>query len=235
MTEAIGGGYAVELWLTHDYASGLQGDVDRELGAEMESARLRGRVGLTAQVEDGFAILTGQVRCWGEKVAARRAVMRVPGITAIDDRAVLVWPEAAESRTDSELMHMALAALAGDSRVPPAAVRVAVGEGRITLTGTLAHEDEREAAEQAVTFTVGAREVINAITVPARVRPPHPLTKLQEALERAVGREAKHVRVLMTDAGVELRGRLSSLALRGAAEAAVRRVLGDVPVALKLH
>jgi osmotically-inducible protein OsmY len=187
------------------------------------------------QVHEGRATLAGEVRSWADKVAARRAVMRVPGVTAIDDGAVRVRPDGAEARSDAQLARMARGALEGDGRVPEGAVRVEVQDGRVTLDGVLAHEDERAAAEDAVTPLIGVREVVNKITVPPRPRPPRLFDSIEDALRRALGREAKHVRIALSATGFELTGRVSTLALQSAAERAVRRVLGDVPLALRLH
>jgi osmotically-inducible protein OsmY len=227
MIEALGGGYAIELWLAEDYAGGLQRDVERELAAELECAQARGRTALTVEVHEGFVTLAGDVCSWAEKVAARRAVMRVPGVRGIDDGGVAVRPSGAESISDTELAGMARTALDADSRVPLHLVRVQVQEGRILLAGTAEHDDERAAAEAAVTPLVGAREVVNDIVVPPRVHPPHALARVEEALQRALGREARHVRVSLNDAGARLTGRVSTLALR--------RVLGDVPLTHEFH
>lgn len=235
MIEGVGGGYAVELWLADDYAGGLQEDVERAMAAELESARARGRSTPIVEVHEGRATLTGEVLSWVDKVAARGAVMRVPGVQAIDDRAVVVKPRGTEVRSDAELARVARAALDADSRVPLGAVRVEAGQGRVILSGVLGHEDERAAAEDAVTPLVGVRGVVNEIVVPPRLRPPHTLARVEEALQHALGREASHVRVTLVEPGVELTGRLSTLALRDSAARAVRRVLGDVPLTLKLR
>lgn len=235
MIETAGGGYAVELWLSEDYAGGLQGDVERELAAALESSRARGRPAPMVAVHEGFATLTGEVRSWAEKTAARRAVMRVHGVTGVDDSDVAVQPDAAEARSDAELVSLARAALDADCWVPPGTVQVEADDGRVTLTGTLRHEDERAAALDAVGRLAGVREVVNAVVVPARARPADALTKVQEALQRALGREGKHVRVALSGSGVEITGRVPSLALRADAARAVRRVLGDVAISLNLH
>jgi osmotically-inducible protein OsmY len=201
ITQSAGGGYAVELWLSDDYAAGLKRTVERELSAELESARARGRTMLMVEVHDGFATLTGQVRSWAEKAAARRAVMRVPGVTEIEDRGVEVRPDAAEFRSDAELVHMARAVLNGDSRVTPGAVRVDVADGRITLTGVVDHEDERAAAVDAVAPLVGVREVTSQIVVPPRAHPLLARARLKEELERVLGREAKHIRIGLGETG----------------------------------
>jgi osmotically-inducible protein OsmY len=234
MIESMGGGYAVELWLSEDY-SGVQGDVERELAAAMESAQARGRTALTVEVHEGVAILAGTVRAWAEKVAARAAVMHVRGVTTVDDRNVEVIPDAAEARSDIELAGAARIALDWNSRVPHGAVHVAVAGGRVTLSGTVGHEDQRAAAVDAVAPLVAVRELVNDIAVPPRAWRPDSTAQCDEALARALGRDAKHVQVRRGDTAAELTGRLPSLALRGEAERAVRRVLGDVPLVVKLH
>lgn len=235
MTEAIGGGYAVELWLSQDYAGGLQEDVEREVAAALDLAYERGNARVSVEMHEGFATLTGEVRGWVEKVAARRAVMRVPGVTGIDDSGVDVSPAAADARSDKDLARMACLVLDWDSRVPRGAVAVAVKDARVTLTGAVDHEDARAAALDAVARLVGVREVESHIVVSPRERPVHPSVRLQEELQRALGREARHVRVDLSEAGVQLTGRVSTLALRDAAARAVRRVLGDVRVSLSLR
>lgn len=235
MIDSPRGGYAVEMWLSEDYAGGLQEAVERELAAALESASGRGRTALTVEVHEGVARLAGRVSSWAEKVRARRAVMRVPGVAEVDDGAVAVTPDPAEDRSDAELVHMVGSALSWDSRVPRRRVRVSVTEGSVMLDGFVDHDDEREAAEETVARLVGVREVVNDIVVPPRPRPAHALTRLQEALSAALGREAKHLRVALSDSGVELTGRLSTLALRVEAERTVRRMLGDVPLTVQVH
>jgi osmotically-inducible protein OsmY len=235
MIETARGGYAVELWLSEDYAGGLQGDVERELAAELESARARGHASPMVEVHEGFVTLTGEVRSWAEKTAARRAVMRVPGVTGVDDGGVEVKPDVVEAKPDATLASLAQAALDADSRVPPGTVRVEAHDGCLTLQGTVGHEDERAAALDAVGRLIGVREVVNAMVVPARGSPSRLLTRVDEAVRRALGREGKHVRVTATEAGVEVTGRVPTLALQAEAARAVRRVLGDVAISLKFH
>jgi len=235
MIESPRGGYAVEMWLSEDYAGGLQEAVERELAAALESASARGRAALTVEVHERVARLAGTVGSWAEKVAARRAVMRVPGVTDVDDDATDVKPDAADARSDAELLHMVRSALSWDSRVPRRLVRASVTDGRVTLEGSVDHHDERAAAEETVARLVGVREVVNDIVVPPRLRPVHARARLQEAMASALGREAKHVRIDLSETSVELTGRVSTLALRGEAERAVRRVLGDVPLSLRFH
>jgi osmotically-inducible protein OsmY len=64
--------------------------------------------------------------------------------------------------------------------------------------------------------------------VPPLPRPIHATDRVDEAIEHALGRDARHVRVSVTDAGVELKGWVRTLAQVAAAERAVRRMMGDV-------
>lgn len=234
MNESTSGGYAVEMWLSEDYAGGLQGQVEHELSAALESARARGRAEVTVAVHEGVAMLVGRVSAWAEKVAAREAVMRVPRVTALDDCGLVVRPAAAEARRDAELAAAARSALDWDSGVPRG-VRVAATAGRLTVSGVVDHEDERAAAVAAVSRLIGVCEVVNEIVVPPRERPAHALSRIEEAWARVLGREAKHVRLVVNESGVAIMGRVSSLALRREAERAVRRVLGDVSLSAHFH
>lgn len=230
------GGYAVEMWLTEDSTTGqLQEQAEREVGAALASERARGREALTVAVHERVAHLAGTVGSWGEKLAARHAVMRVPRLVAVDDSAVIVDPPTTDRRSDAQLAGMARTVLDWSWRVPRGAVYVDAANGRLTLSGKLDHEDERTAAVDVVAGLAGVREVVNEIFVPPRPRPLHAVSMLEEALDQALGRDARHVHVALHELGVRLTGRVATLAQRSAAELAVRRVLGDVPVSLRLH
>jgi osmotically-inducible protein OsmY len=76
---------------------------------------------------------------------------------------------------------------------------------------------------------VGVCGVSSRITVPVRPARPDAVTVARQSVARMLGRKGTRVRVAAQDgATIELRGRVRSLALRRAAEHAVRRVLGDV-------
>jgi osmotically-inducible protein OsmY len=193
----------------------------------------RGRAAVTVDVDKHVATLGGTVGSYAEKAGARRAAARVPGIEAIED-AIVVTPEPGETKSDAELERMGNEILAWDGRVPARAVRVAVRGGRVRLSGTVDHDDERAAAEAAVARLIGVRDVANEIVLRPVPPPPHARGRIEEELARRLGPEARHVKVVVDDRGVTLKGRLATLALRHAAERAVRRVLGDVPLELRL-
>jgi osmotically-inducible protein OsmY len=146
---------------------------------------------------------------------------------------VLDWSCAAETRSDAQLAGMARSVLDWSWRIPRGAVRVDAADGQLTLSGTLDHDDERSAALEAVAGLAGVREVVDEMFVPPHSRTTQTLSLLTEALEGALNRDARHVHIVLEQVGVRLTGRVATLSQRAAAERAVRRVLGDVPLSMQ--
>ena len=59
--------------------------------------------GINVLVSGNSVTLTGTVRSWQERDSAERAVMHAPGITQVDNRISVVWPEDENSRAVGEL------------------------------------------------------------------------------------------------------------------------------------
>jgi osmotically-inducible protein OsmY len=59
--------------------------------------------GIEVLVSGSTVTLTGTVRSWHERISAERAAMHAPGITHVDNRISVVWPEQAEPRAQDEL------------------------------------------------------------------------------------------------------------------------------------
>lgn len=56
--------------------------------------------GIKVAVDGGTVTLTGSVRSWHERESAERAAMHTPGITRVDNRIDVVWPEASVDLED---------------------------------------------------------------------------------------------------------------------------------------
>lgn len=214
---AEGGGYAVELWLADDGLATVQ--------PELEAVLAVARVPVLAEVHGGVAFLRGTVASYADKLAAGDAVMSVPGIWRIADDLVVEPCDIG----DAALRHRIHLALAWDSRLT-SCPSVAVEDGRVTLGGTVATDAEREAVLDVVARFRGVRDIINGIAVPPLPRPPHVVDRVEQAIEHALGRDARHVHVSTADGSVELKGWVRTLAQRMAAERAVRGVMGDTPL-----
>ena len=118
-------------------------------------------IGVAAQ--DGFVTLTGRVDSPAMKLAAGRAVKRVPGVRSLAND---LHVRTASERTDTDIARDALHRLRNNVSIPEG-VQAVVSDGFITLDGTVHWSHQRAAAEQAVKYLAGVRGVANAITVTA--------------------------------------------------------------------
>jgi len=190
-------------------------------GARHSTGRLYGRskrrrervldnATINVAVDGGVAILTGVVWSYAQKATASRAAARVAGVHRIANE-ILVAPPPDQRRSDRHLGRMAHRALQRNTQVPPGTVRVAVRGGCVRLDGEVEHDYQRVAAEQALEPLVGLEELENAVTVrPSTVIPR--AEALQEALNHALGPEARHVKIEVSGPAIAVRGRVRSLA-----------------------
>ena len=112
----------------------------------------------------GVVTLRGIVPSVQLRLAAERLAQSVTGVRAVAND--LVVPTAKDLEPDDSLLAEAAAnALTWYRAVPCDTVRVAVRDGWVTLTGTVARISERGAAERAVRRLRGIRGISNAITV----------------------------------------------------------------------
>jgi osmotically-inducible protein OsmY len=99
------------------YVKGIKGIVNRLVVVPVTSADdIRPQVvralyqdadvdarGLEVTVSEGTVTLTGTVRSWHERESAERAATHAPGITHVNNRISVVWPEDMDSRAQDEL------------------------------------------------------------------------------------------------------------------------------------
>ena len=135
--------------LAHDVRTALAIDPSLD-GAEIGVA-----------VEDGVVTLTGRVESLREAVAAERAVKRVHGVRSIaNDLHIKTRYE----RTDTDIAREALHRLRNNVAIP-LSVQAVVRDGYITLDGTVGWPHQRAAAETAVRYLAGVKDVTNAIVI----------------------------------------------------------------------
>src|SRR5687767_2001776 len=85
------------------------------------------------EVKDGVVTLSGHLDSFAEKVAAQRAVERVPGVKGIAVEIDVRVP-GQDRRSDTDIAAAAKAALEIDAVIPRDAVKVLVEDGRLTLS-----------------------------------------------------------------------------------------------------
>ncbi|MHB0875733.1 MAG: BON domain-containing protein [Anaerolineae bacterium] len=118
-----------------------------EAGCEPES--------VDVSVDHGVVTMAGTVPDAATMRRADAAVRRVEGVVDVENALTL----------DSAVAAGIMAALAQDQRTLESALDVSVMHGVVSLTGTVATEDERMAAEEIAGRAAGASPVINELVV----------------------------------------------------------------------
>lgn len=199
----------------------LKWDVETELA--LDPAVDATSIGVS--VNGGVVTLTGHIDTHAEKVAARKAALRVAGVKAVAvELDVRLSPE--HRRSDTDLAIAAEQALKWDTRVPDR-VRVTVEKGWVTLQGAVESEFQRRSAEKAVASLLGVVGVSNDIVIEGpQVNGSEVRGRILSALKRQVEREVKGIEVDIDGRVVTLRGRVNSWHERAAAEGVAFSVPG---------
>jgi osmotically-inducible protein OsmY len=173
--------------------------------------------GLDVSVQDGVVTLSGEVRSLPEQKMAKQAAMRVSGVKSVTDTTVVRNPEASTT-TDTDLTEAARRMLDWAVDVPAEAVKASVRDHQITLSGTVAHHDQREAAARAVMYLSGVTGFTNAIELAAP--PPAAQTKatIEAAFRRNAQLESREIKMDLNGSEVTLHGNVRSWSERRQAE-----------------
>jgi osmotically-inducible protein OsmY len=135
---------------------------------------------------------------------------------------------------DARLKDAVLKELRADVRVNEAEIGVAVEHGVVTLTGRVATDAEKLAAEHAAHRAAGVLDVANDIRVKAPFRLGRSDTDLAEAVRHALRHDvpsaADRIRSTVDDACITLEGTVAAPREREEAERAVQRLAGVLRV-----
>lgn len=118
-------------------------------------------------VKDGIVTLSGHVPDTVKELAAIRSVRHVEGVRAIAQEIEVRYPGSRQT-ADDEIAARALCALKWDPAVPYDDIQVTVEGGCVTLTGEVDAAEQINAAEKAVRWVIGVKQVASNIAV----RPP---------------------------------------------------------------
>lgn len=196
--------------------SELQRDVVAELRWE---PRLREEeIGIT--VRNGVVTLTGFVPDYAQRRVAAKAAARVAGVRAVAQELVVKVPET-NHRSDTELAHQVVNALAWDIEVPNQKVKAKVEDGWVTLEGEVDWQYQRNSAERAVRYLVGVKGVTNLVTIVPHASSHDVVQHIKDALHRSVEADFKKIEVSATNGRVTLRGTVRSWPERADVERAV--------------
>jgi osmotically-inducible protein OsmY len=139
-------------------------------------------IGVTAR--DGVITLLGHVQRFAEKQAAQSAALRVKGVKAVAEEIEVKLPDDV-NRNDEDIARAAIDRLAWNSTLPKGAVKVAVQDGWVTLTGEVGWHFEHDAAAQDVHRLWGVVGVSNLITLKPRVNTYNLTNDISLALHRS--------------------------------------------------
>lgn len=166
--------------------------------------------GIGVAIEDGTVSLSGEVDSYAEKLAARRAALRVSGVVAVVDHLV-VHPKSQSYTSDTDTAKLVAHALTWASSVPDS-VQAEIDHHRVTLTGEVDWNYQRRAAERAVHHLEGVVSVRKLIRLSPRASAADAKSRIEKALERNAQLDAKAIQVEVTGDQVVLTGQVQSWA-----------------------
>jgi osmotically-inducible protein OsmY len=131
---------------------------------------------------NGDVALNGTVPSYPQYLEAAAAARRVVGVKKLQNHLEVALPTE-DYRDDPTLTTMANNALTVNITVPDG-VEATVSNGNVTLTGTVSYGSERTAAEQAVTYLTGVRNIKDGIEISTDADQVDVTLDVQDALDR---------------------------------------------------
>ncbi len=138
--------------------------------------------GISVKNINGDVALNGTVPSYPQYLEAAAAARRVAGVKKLQNHLEVVLP-AEDYRDDATLTTVTNNALTLNVAVP-GGVEATAKNGNITLTGTVSYGSELTAAEQAVTYLTGVRNVKDDIAISTDADPIDVTLNVQDALDR---------------------------------------------------
>jgi osmotically-inducible protein OsmY len=132
---------------------------------------------------NGDVALNGTVLSYPQYLEAAAAARRVAGVKKLANHLEVVLPDK-DYRDDPTLTTAANNALTLNVTVPEGVEAIAE-DGNVTLTGLVKYGSERTAAEQAVTYLTGVRNVLDDIEINIDADPADVTVRVQHALDRS--------------------------------------------------
>ncbi|CAL4869398.1 hypothetical protein MMA231_03690 (plasmid) [Asticcacaulis sp. MM231] len=157
---------------------------------------------------DGVVTLSGHVETYSDKLDAEHAVRRVKGAKAIANEIEIKLKSDAK-RDDEDIAKAAINVLAWDGNVPSDAIKVAVSNGWVTLSGQVEWYFQKEAAAQDIRRLMGVVGVSNEAVVKPKVNTEVLAEDIEFALDRSWF-DTKRIKVTAIGGKVTLTGKVET-------------------------
>ncbi|WP_169580604.1 MULTISPECIES: BON domain-containing protein [Microbacterium] len=174
------------------------------------------RIGVS--VEDGAVTLSGEVDDFAQRVAAKRAALRVRGVRTVIDH-LTVYPKRGWPVSEREIAGEVERALKAAVNVPDT-VKAEIQDHTVVLTGEAEWDYQRRAAKRAVRELRGVYAVSDMIALAPRPTAPDTVDRIRSALARNALVDAGRIDVSVAGTSVVLSGSVTSWAERREAERA---------------
>jgi len=205
--------------MTTTTSSGIRTDQDvqRAVLEELEWTPGLDIAGVGVSVHDGAVTLSGEVETLPQRAAAVRAAFRVRGVTAVADDLELRLPEQWAS-SDADIAASLQRGFRDTVEVPHDVVHATVHDGVVTLTGTVQHEYQRQAARRVAEHSRGVVRIDSRIELERRPSAADAAERIRNAIRRNAVLDGAHVEVTMDGTVAVLTGTVRSFAERSQAE-----------------
>ena len=167
-------------------------------------------VGIGVAVVDGTVSLSGEVDSYAERLAAKRATLRVRGVITVVD-GLSVHPKSSWTVTETDIAKEVERALKWASNVPDT-VKAEIVDRTVTLTGEVQWDFQRQNAKRAVQYLRGVYTVDNRITLNTRPSVVDAAERINKAIARNAQLDAKAITVSVAGNTVTLTGTVRSWA-----------------------
>jgi osmotically-inducible protein OsmY len=153
--------------------------------------------------------LSGFVPTYFDRLRAVDAAEHVHGVKAIADE-LEIHVHQTHAKQDSDIADSVVHILEWTSALSDQDIRATVSNGRVTLTGEVDWNYQREVAERAANHLVGVTSVINQITVKPRVTAKEVERQITNALARHAALDSRHIHVTTSGTKAILSGHVHS-------------------------
>ena len=160
-------------------------------------------IGVAAKA--GVITLSGNVSTFAEKHDAECAARRVKGVKAVAEELEVHLPFAIK-RNDTDIAAAIVNRFSWDTQVPHDRVKAMVEKGRVTLTGQVDWQYQKEAAENHVRYLTGVIGVSNQLTLKPRVNIENISDDIDSALDRSWFFDPETIHVTADGGKVKLTG-----------------------------